>query len=54
MKKTYIITSVKGHHGTVTGYREAVRLAKKLQIILQAAYGVDVSRRDGSTVFTAK
>ena len=51
---TYTITSAKGNHGTVDGYRAAVARAREIQAEYQAAYGVDVSRPDGRTVFTAK
>ena len=50
----YTLSSVKGQHGEVSGYRAAVAEARRLQRELQAAYGVDVSRPDGSTAFTAR
>ena len=50
---TYTLSSVKGQHGTVTGYRAACQRAREVQAEYQAAYGVDVSRPDGTTVYTA-
>lgn len=50
----YALSSVKGPHGYVSGYREAVSRARELQADLQAAYGITVSRPDGSTAYTAR
>lgn len=50
----YTLSSVKGMHGYVSGYREAVSRARELQADLQAAYGITVSRPDGSTAYTAR
>ena len=50
----YTLSSVKGMHGYVSGYREAVSRARELQADLQAAYGVVVSRPDGTTAYTAR
>lgn len=52
-RTTYTLTSVKGHHATVIGYREACRRARDIQATIQAAYGVDVIRPDGSVAYTA-
>lgn len=50
----YTLSSAKGQHGTVSGYRAAVARAREVQAEMQAAYGVDVSRPDGSTAYTAR
>jgi hypothetical protein len=50
----YTLTSAKGKHGTVSGYRAAVARARDVQAEMQAAYGVDVTAPDGRTVYTAR
>lgn len=50
----YTLSSVKGQHGTVAGYRAACARAREIQSDLQAAYGIDVSHPDGMTVYTAR
>ena len=50
----YTLSSCKGDHGTVTGYRAACRRARRVQAEYQAAYGVDVCRPDGSIAYTAR
>ena len=50
----YTLSSVKGDHGAVTGYRAAVARAREVQAEMQAAYGVDVCRPDGSIAYTAR
>ncbi len=50
----YTLTSAKGKHGTVSGYRAAVARARAVQSAIQAAYGVDVTAPDGRTVYTAR
>jgi len=50
----YTLTSAKGKHGTVSGYRAAVARARAVQSAMQAAYGVDVTAPDGRTVYTAR
>lgn len=50
----YTLSSCKGDHGTVTGYRAAIARARRVQAESQAAYGVDVCRPDGSIAYTAR
>lgn len=50
----YTLSSAKGQHGTVSGYRAAVARAREVQAEMQAAYGVDVTAPDGRTVYTAR
>jgi hypothetical protein len=51
---TYTITSVKGRHGEVSGYRAAIARAREVQEEMRAAYGVDVLHPDGRVVYTAR
>ena len=51
----YVLSSVKSPcYGRVAGYGAACRMARTIQAQDQAAYGVDVSRPDGLTVYTAR